>query len=83
MLLNANGDAVVNGKRMIRITDSRLANIAAMVDEPFRVLHLTVVCPDCGGTPMMQNTASDAEWTMDCACTTRRLVNASSPAYAQ
>jgi hypothetical protein len=76
MLVNANGQSVIDGKRVIKITDSRLSNIAAMADEPFRVLHLTVVCPDCGGTPSMQNAPTDAEWAMDCACTTRRLVNA-------
>jgi hypothetical protein len=76
MIVDTHGQVTVDGKREIRITDTRLASIAAMADEPFRVLHLTVVCPDCGGTPTMQNAPTDAEWVMDCACTTRRLVNA-------
>ena len=76
MVINSHGASIIEGKRMLHITDTRLARIAAMADDAFRALQLTVVCPACGDTPHMQNHPTDAVWVMDCTCTSRRLVNA-------
>jgi len=62
-------------KRAITFDQPALAKVASMCDDVFRTLELTVVCLHCGGTPVMANHPTDAHWTMECACTVRRLVN--------
>lgn len=77
MLVDPAGNLLARAsqKREVRITNPKLANVAAMADEAFRLLHLTVVCPHCGGTPVCNNAATDANWRMECSCTKRLLVN--------
>ena len=57
------------------ITNPKIAQFAAIADEPFRQLGLTVVCLKCKATPTMSNDPGDTQWRMDCPCTTRVLKN--------
>jgi hypothetical protein len=65
----------LSAKREIRTSDARVAKFAAFADDVFRQLHLTVVCPTCGGTPVMNNAATDSQWRMECNCAVRVLRN--------
>lgn len=75
MLVDPHGHVLSSDKRVVRFQNPALARVAASADEAFRMLHLTVVCLDCGATPTMQNHPSDAQWAMECGCMRRVLVN--------
>jgi hypothetical protein len=83
MLLDPSGNllATSTGKREIRISDPRLAKMAALADELFRQMVLTVVCPTCGGTPICRNHHRDPEWKMECNCAVRVMRNPDAPAH--
>ena len=74
MLVNING-APASSKRVIRFDQPAIAKVAAMCEDVFRKLGLTVVCLQCGATPKMANHPTDALWKMECLCTERVLVN--------
>ena len=76
MLVNMNG-ALASSKRRITFDQPAIAKVAAMCDDVFRKLGLTVVCLQCGETPQMANHPLDALWKMTCSCTERVLVNPS------
>lgn len=75
MLVDPTGQILSSNKREVRFTHPGLARVAANADEAFKMLHLTVVCVDCGGTPRMNNHPADAQWAMECSCMRRVLVN--------
>ena len=75
MLLDPNGALLTPGQRTERFDNPALARVASNVGEAFRMLELTVVCVHCGATPKMGNHPSDPQWTMECPCVLRLLVN--------
>lgn len=80
MLFDPNGNVVDqpslpnNGKRVIPFDDPQYAVCARDAEWLFKVMHLTVICRHCGGTPEMGNHPLDASWKMECACSVRTLV---------
>lgn len=75
MLIDTQGRALTSKKRRIQFDQPALAKVAAMCDDVFRKMDLTVVCLHCGGTPQMANHPTDVLWRMECFCCERVLVN--------
>lgn len=75
MLLDPQGNLVTSSKPEKVFTNPDIARFVSMADVPFRVLGLTVVCLQCGGSPQMANHPADGSWFMECACTKRVLRN--------
>lgn len=75
MLLDPRGNLVTSQKRELVVTNPDIARFAAMADGPFKWLNLTVVCTNCGGTPVGKNHPNDPSWKLECACTVRVLKN--------
>lgn len=67
--------AIANSRRQIPIADKRVAHILANIEDVFQLAHLTVICTHCGGTPVGRNHPTDEKWKLECACSTRHLVN--------
>lgn len=75
MLLDPAGRVITSQKREIVTSNPDIARFASMAETPFRVLDLTVVCLRCKETPRMANATGDAQWKMECGCTTRVLTH--------
>lgn len=75
MLLDATGQAVRATKRELVTNNPKIAKFVSMAETPFKALNLTVVCVECGATPVMANAVSDEHWRMECPCSVRVLRN--------
>jgi hypothetical protein len=64
-----------SAKRTVTLTNPKLAVIAANAEEAFQLMHLTVVCVHCGGTPIGRNALTDGTWKLECGCTVRTMDN--------
>lgn len=75
MLVDVVGNVLRSQKREVVISDPKLVTFASQAETAFRLLELGVVCVHCGQPPTGANHPSDANWKLECACTTRVLQN--------